>query len=269
MNEERERVERLREFGLSDYATRAYLALLELGSTEAREVSRLARVPVAKIYSTLDSLAAKGLVTVSPETPRRYHPVPFAEFVDRLRARHLEQAAALQAERARLEELFPIVGTAQIDDRGGILTVRGRPNAYERMRDAVAQAREEVLFVASRGALLRPTLTHQLLADARRGVARRVLLPAEEGSADALRALPAGVEVRARSAHAAQAMSVGLLLCDARTAIMVHHVPDDARVTSGQDVAVVVSQPAHVSMLHALALPLWESARPLSPGQRA
>ena len=56
----------LRDIGLSEHAARAYLALVELGPAEARDVARKANVPLTKVYTTLHVLALKGFVGLLP-----------------------------------------------------------------------------------------------------------------------------------------------------------------------------------------------------------
>lgn len=258
------RLQRLRALGLSDYASRAYMALLELGSTEAREVSRLARIPVAKVYATLDALQEKGLVIVSAEMPKQYRPAPLREYVDRLAAQHIEEASMLQAQRERIDHEFPIVGTTRIDDRGGVTTLRGRRMVNDRMRDLMASACDEILYLAPRGALLRTSFTQTLLASAReRGVTARVLVPTDTALGEELRAIAASALTRPRPIDGQVALSAGLLVCDARIALLAHHVPDDARGATGQDVAFIASEPAHVALLHAMLTRIWHSMAPL------
>src|SRR5207248_11237358 len=110
-------MEKLRSFGLSESAARAYLALLELGLTEARDVGRLAKIPLAKVYQTLDQLQEHGLVTVIPTTPRKYEPVEFRQFLDRRRERMLQEARELERVAPELAALFPTTAHETVGDR--------------------------------------------------------------------------------------------------------------------------------------------------------
>lgn len=56
-------IEALNSIGLSKWEAQTYLALLELGETKTGELSRKADVPQAKIYTVLESLIEKGLVS--------------------------------------------------------------------------------------------------------------------------------------------------------------------------------------------------------------
>ena len=54
----------LREIGLREYETRAYLTLLERGVMTASEISEHGGVPYSKVYETLNSLERKGWTEV-------------------------------------------------------------------------------------------------------------------------------------------------------------------------------------------------------------
>jgi Mn-dependent DtxR family transcriptional regulator len=64
----------LREMGLTDYETRAYLALLEKGVLTASQISEEANVPYSKVYETLTSLERKGWIEMERGRPGRYYP---------------------------------------------------------------------------------------------------------------------------------------------------------------------------------------------------
>ena len=72
----------LKEIGLTDYETKVYLALLELGKSSSGEILKKAELRTGKIYEILNSLKNKGLVSeitesgvkkFSPADPKRVH----------------------------------------------------------------------------------------------------------------------------------------------------------------------------------------------------
>lgn len=65
----------LKEVGLNAYEAAAYLSLLKLGISEARDIYRDSEVPYGKIYSVLDSLAGKGFVEVQASRPKKFRAV--------------------------------------------------------------------------------------------------------------------------------------------------------------------------------------------------
>jgi sugar-specific transcriptional regulator TrmB len=62
----------LKELGLSNYETEAYLKVVELGIAEAGVICKQTRIPFGRVYHELNSLAAKGLIEVQNTRPKRY-----------------------------------------------------------------------------------------------------------------------------------------------------------------------------------------------------
>ncbi len=66
----------LRELGLTEYETNAYLTLLEKGMLTASECSASSGVPRPRCYDVLRSLMEKGLVKMEPGRPTKYAVIP-------------------------------------------------------------------------------------------------------------------------------------------------------------------------------------------------
>jgi sugar-specific transcriptional regulator TrmB len=59
-------------FGLNTYEAKSYLSLLERNSLTAPELSRIAGIPRARIYETLENLIAKGLCNSEKGKVKKY-----------------------------------------------------------------------------------------------------------------------------------------------------------------------------------------------------
>ncbi len=66
----------LKELGLTQYETDAYLVLLEKGMLTATECSAASGVPRPRCYDVLRSLMEKGLVRMEPGRPTKYTAIP-------------------------------------------------------------------------------------------------------------------------------------------------------------------------------------------------
>ena len=87
------RVDRsLRDIGLTEYESLAYLALVKSGELTAGKVSEFTSIPYSKVYSVLDSLDRKGWIEVKGGRPRLYYPKSPVE--------------ALMAEQLKQEKVF-------------------------------------------------------------------------------------------------------------------------------------------------------------------
>jgi sugar-specific transcriptional regulator TrmB len=60
--------------GLSEYESKVYLSLINLGTTEARKLSLNCDVPRTKVYGTLKKLIDYGLVVEIPGHPKQFAP---------------------------------------------------------------------------------------------------------------------------------------------------------------------------------------------------
>ena len=173
-----DRIGKLREFGLSEYAARAYLALLDLGLTEAREVSTLSKVPTSKIYHILEQLHEKGLVIILPEFPKKYAPVPFNEYLDKLQRDHEEAARAIDRDRDDLVKIFSVMGDVEIGDRGSFTVIRGRRNSLDKIAELIAGSSRDLFVLGSRGLAARcEYFADELRRASERGVRLRFTLP--------------------------------------------------------------------------------------------
>ncbi len=74
----------LQALGLTEYESRALLALIERNPATAYEVSKQAGLPRANVYTVLEGLQKKGAVQPVSENPARYVPVEPTEFLSRI-----------------------------------------------------------------------------------------------------------------------------------------------------------------------------------------
>jgi sugar-specific transcriptional regulator TrmB len=144
VSEEARRV--LREVGLTDYETRAYLILLEQGVMTASEVSEHGSVPYSKVYETLNSLEKKGWIEAERGRPSRYFPKAPSEALD---------AARLQLEdmvngwrRVVLGELQPLYERRELLEKPDIWILRGEYSVLAKLREMLSGTRKELMVAA-------------------------------------------------------------------------------------------------------------------------
>jgi PAS domain S-box-containing protein len=258
---------RLREFGLSEYAARAYLALLDLGVAEARDVSTLSKVPQAKIYHVLEQLHEKGLAVILPEFPKKYAPVPFPEYLDRLHDEHARAADAIARDREVLADMFRVLGDTDVGNRGFFTVIRGRRNVMAKLVEMLQGAKSDLLVVGTTGFASRQEPLRAPMEEAKaRGVRMRALLPLTPETMPRIAgALEPLLEIRARDIDegqpsGGQSSRVAIVVADAARAFLINFLPDDDNVYTGKDVGVFTDQEAMVAALQALVEPHWATA---------
>jgi sugar-specific transcriptional regulator TrmB len=70
--EKEEILETLKYFGLSEYESKVYIALVSLGPSKAGSISRESSVPQSKVYNILEDLIRKQLVEVFEGRPKEF-----------------------------------------------------------------------------------------------------------------------------------------------------------------------------------------------------
>lgn len=140
------------EAGLTRYEAAAYLALIRRNRATGAEVARLAKLPRQRIYDVLDSLAARGLVTVQPGRPVRFTARPPHEAVELLLREHRLRLERLERDAARTaEELRPAYEAGrQEDDPLRYIELLREPLAIARRFAELEAAAEREILVFSK-----------------------------------------------------------------------------------------------------------------------
>jgi sugar-specific transcriptional regulator TrmB len=142
LSEEAKKV--LRELGLTQYETRAYLALLDKGALTASQISELAEVPYSKIYEVLASLEKKGWIKAERGRPSRYYPKAPSEALEAAKLR-LEEMTKLW-EQTILGELQPLYEKRGIREKPDIWILRGEFSTIAKLKEILDKARKEVMI---------------------------------------------------------------------------------------------------------------------------
>ncbi|WP_123538196.1 TrmB family transcriptional regulator [Halosimplex salinum] len=158
---EREAVDALRTLGLSNYEAQVFVALQQLGSGTAQEVSELSEVPRSQVYGAADDLSDRGLVEVVQASPKAYRPVALQTARELLTER-------LEREATRAFDSLEAIRTTEADHGDGqdVSVIRGRHPVSDRIAALVRAADHTVVFVSPTGESTTPAI-----ADALRGAA--------------------------------------------------------------------------------------------------
>jgi sugar-specific transcriptional regulator TrmB len=173
------------EFGFTEYEARCFVSLSRLESGTAKEVSKVADVPRARVYDCMESLSEHGLVDIQQSKPRRFRaasPDAATALLDRRHERRIE----------RLESLLPRLAAPGRDtSEGDIWVIEGHDQVSERLRALVAEASEEVLLAVAAENLLTDEFVTALIDASGRGVEVTIGSPSEEIRDRLSTALPA------------------------------------------------------------------------------
>lgn len=107
---------KLQQLGFSSYEAKAYHALVLKHPAHGYEISKIARVPPAKIYETLARLKNKGAIIDSSTDPAKYYPVPPETLLGRLKQDVLTTIEGLETQLQQVQPLPDIDLTWNLGD---------------------------------------------------------------------------------------------------------------------------------------------------------
>lgn len=257
-----ERVQKLRSYGLTEYQARVYLALLDLGTSEASAVPAASRVPRTRVYATMRQLHDKGLVQILPEKPLRYKAVPLAAYLKSLAEDYREKAFQLSSTATNVARDFPIGAIASREPRGRFEAIYGRRNVRDKLVEMYRGAQSEIIGIGSLHSPAR--IIHGLGIDLEEKVAAGVTVKLafflEPSNAADVRQLSRHADVRQ--------IDFFTPVCrhgvDGRQFLMSHPIPDDDSPVRGEDIAIWTDDPAIAEAMSQMTERIWEMGKRVS-----
>jgi len=150
----------LQELGLTEYAARCYVALIQLGSGTAREVAETTSVPRSRVYDAIERLSDRGLVDTGHASPKVFRPAS-RETIARTFQLKYEQTVEDLTDR-----LAAVKPTERQYEQSGVWTVTGQQAVTDRALEFIADADEEVVYMSVEDLLTDDVIA--ALADAER-----------------------------------------------------------------------------------------------------
>ena len=186
----------LRDFGLTDYEVKTYVALVEAGPMAASELSTQAGVPYSKIYEIIGNLERKGWVETEQGRPSKYYAKAPSMALESSRIR-IENNLKLSLDDA-LGELQPLYEKKDVKEKPDIWIVRGQNNILDKIKETLDRTKRELLVAVPVVPEAIVTLAAPLLSIMRdRGVKVSILVTSSAGR-DALKRLRNVADVRVR-----------------------------------------------------------------------
>ncbi|MBU1159021.1 MAG: TrmB family transcriptional regulator [Candidatus Thermoplasmatota archaeon] len=115
----------LSKLGLSDYESRAYIALVALGPSSANFVADVAQIPRTSSYKVMISLSEKGFIQSKQGRPRIFSPISPSELSERFIAEIKESFSKIDSVRNILSDkgvpqlVYTILGKSRVLDKIG------------------------------------------------------------------------------------------------------------------------------------------------------
>lgn len=239
-----ERIGVLLEHGLSEYQARVYLALLEFPALPAGTLAKAAQVPRNRLYEILDELQGMDLVEIFLEETRKYRAKPIGAYVDHRIGAMREHMDRLEAQKRELETSFrpPALGPADELESGATRVVLTRRAVAREIDRIVDETSASLLTAGSLGGWER-VLRHLERFD-RDGAKLEIYLPREANLASEMVTLAGKRMSHVRWVDAP--LRTLTFIRDERELLLVHPMPDDAKMRAGRDFALLTTSPAFV-----------------------
>ncbi|MHA2151278.1 MAG: TrmB family transcriptional regulator [Candidatus Thorarchaeota archaeon] len=240
----------LRQLGLTEYETQAYLALVSGGQMGASDISAKSKVPYSRIYDVLGRLEDKQFIIVKRGRPTKYVAKSPTEVVRVIRLdweQKLEKSSSLV-----VDELQPLFEQETKITTRDVYVMHGRAAIISKAVEMLASVKEEVLLSIPGLDLELEDLTT---------VAEKVLSVKAHtriltsNVPDTIRPLiPSNFEVRTRE----RVFGVGLVVDEMQTLIMLAEGDSDTEF-----VGIYSSASLFASMARAYFESLWKDSIPL------
>jgi sugar-specific transcriptional regulator TrmB len=251
----------LQRLGLTEYESRIYLTLINMGPNKASEVSFFGQVPRTKTYGAIRELERKGLLRIIPGKPELYAPSSPTEHLAPLVVKldhevkdseNVVQSLALQYESSkyakRHEMPKEVTEFWQIDGRRGL---------SNKLNEILRNATKSIHCCTSVRGLIRAYKTHSeaLEAARNRGAAVRVLAQISPENSPVAVELSEIVELRRLD----KPFRSGFVSVDTRELVVIDSKPDDLRTDLGFDVAIWTTNKLIVELHDQLFERLWNA----------
>jgi sugar-specific transcriptional regulator TrmB len=135
----------LKSLGLTKYEARVYIALLNVASATASEIHEISGVPRASVYTVIDQLLDKGLVSVSQSAPKRFAAYSPEEAIAKL-MEHIEMDAKYARDTLSpiyRERMSPGIGSEEL-----IWNIYGIGNIQKKLTDIISRANNGIRIIA-------------------------------------------------------------------------------------------------------------------------
>lgn len=151
----------LSKFGLSEYESRAYVALVALGPSSVNLVAEIARIPRTSAYKVMKGLEAKGFVEEKHGRPRGFIPAEPAEVGGRLASEVDETFSKI----AKVKDVLSEKGVPQL-----VYTIMGKDRVLDKISEMLERSESSFVISSPSMAEIRSPLGKSFAGALSRGV---------------------------------------------------------------------------------------------------
>lgn len=153
-----ETVSLLQDLGLKEYEARCFLALTQVTTATAKEISDLSQVPRTRVYDAVRVLEAQGLVEVQHSSPQQFRAVSVEEAAATLRQKYDDRIETLQS----FLQSVDLEADSDDDRNQEVWSLTGREGIESRTLELVGRADSEIVLLVVEEDLLSESLVERL-----------------------------------------------------------------------------------------------------------
>ncbi|UCD07604.1 MAG: hypothetical protein JSW41_01360 [Candidatus Aenigmatarchaeota archaeon] len=172
----------LHEIGLSEYEAKTLICLMTHGTSTAEEISRMAKIPLPRVYDTIEKLIKMGFVLSTKTRPKRYKPIDSRmalEHYMRHRRGDFERAMGTMKEVCEkiVDDFSKVIPEKKPPKREEwkVWSTKTKDNIVSMRRDFKKSARKEILMLTGDASFIREDFSF-LKKIVERGIKIRMLL---------------------------------------------------------------------------------------------
>ncbi len=156
LEEEKEGIQLLKEFGLEEDEARIYLGLLRMGSGKASEISHFTKTDRVRGYKILENLKNQGFVTSTLSSPILFSANDPQDTLKNIITKRKQETAKLEKNTDRLLKILSQIQINKTQTELPKLTViSGRNNIYDQIIRTIEETKDELYIVTTASDLIR------------------------------------------------------------------------------------------------------------------
>ncbi len=176
----------LKGLGLTEYETRAWLALLRHGTLSAEAISEIGNIPLPRVYDTITELQHKGFVMVTKTRPKLVKPIApdkaLSSWIEQQRKTFDEKVGELKKRSTLIAGLLPQLQPAKASQKEwNIWSIEKRQSISKMLQDEAKSAKSEILSFSGDLSWL-PDVAKDLKTAIRRGIRIRIVVHEPSGA---------------------------------------------------------------------------------------
>lgn len=130
-------LDKLEQLGFSPYEAKAYYTLLRKHPANGYEISKIGKIPAAKIYETLHRLKLKEVIVESGTESGKYYPVPPGTLMGKVKNDFTQLINSLETQ---------LIETAPITELDLTMNITGYEVLVDKMREVIQNATSSVFL---------------------------------------------------------------------------------------------------------------------------